>query len=344
MARPIRQRATDLKNVGKKVYCGGIDVGGTKISAALFTRDGRLTGRVRAPIDKGTAAKPVRQIAGIIRGLEEGAVRAGGGLRAVGICIPGIVFAESGKVWAPNIPGWDRYPLQDKLTAVTRTPVVLGCDRDAYVLGEQWRGAARGLRDVAFLAVGTGIGAGILSGGRLCRGSRDIAGAVGWFALDPRFKTEYAAMGCFEAEASGASIGRNAREFLRTGAPSSMKGLVRGRLENITAEAVIAAARSGDRLARFIIDSAVGYLAMGVANIVSLLNPEMIILGGGLFQAGDILLEPVRKEFKKWAQPIAARQVKLKLSALGENAGLYGAAKLAWEAADSWWASGTMIF
>jgi glucokinase len=322
-----------MRIANKKIDCGGIDVGGTKISAALFTEQGRMTGRLRVPIEKGTAAKPVHQIAAIIRGLEEGAARAGGELRAVGICVPGIVFAESGKVWAPNIPGWDRYPLLERLAAETKTPVVLGSDRDAYVLGEQWRGAARGLRDVVFLAVGTGIGAGILTGGRLCRGSRDIAGAVGWFALDPRYKSEYAAMGCFEAEASGASIGRNAREFLRTGAPSSMKGLVRGRLENITAEAVVAAARSGDRLARFILDSAVGYLAMGVANIVSLLNPEMIILGGGLFQAGDILLQPVRKEFKKWAQPIAARQVKLKLSALGEDAGLYGAARLAWEAA-----------
>ncbi len=325
--------AAGMKNAGQRIFRGGVDVGGTKISAALFTERGRMTGRLRVPIEKGTAEKPVRQIAAIIRGLEEQAARAGGQLRAVGICVPGIVFGKTGAVWAPNIPGWGRYPLKEKLAAGTKTPVVLGSDRDAYVLGEQWRGAARGLQDVVFLAVGTGIGAGILSGGRLCRGSRDIAGAVGWFALDPRFKTEYAAMGCFEAEASGASIGRNAREFLRTGAPSSMKGLIRGRLENITAEAVIAAARSGDRLARFILDTAIGYLAMGVANIVSLLNPEMIILGGGLFQAGDILLEPVRREFMKWAQPIAARQVKLRLSALGEDAGLYGAARLTWRAA-----------
>ncbi|OGD21553.1 MAG: hypothetical protein A2W03_12125 [Candidatus Aminicenantes bacterium RBG_16_63_16] len=309
-----------------------MDVGGTKIAGALFTSQGRLTGRVRVPVDKGTAAQPVGQIAGIIRGLEELAAREGGEIRAIGVCVPGIVFEKTGKVWAPNIPGWDNYPLRGRLAALTKTPVILGSDRDAYVLGEQWRGAARGLRDVVFLAVGTGIGAGILSGGRLCRGSRDIAGAVGWFALDPRFKTEYAAMGCFEAEASGASIGRQAREFLRTGAPSSMKGLIRGRLENITAEAVIAAARSGDRLARFILDSAVGYLAMGVANIVSLMNPEMVVLGGGLFQAGDILIRPVKREFKRWAQPIAARQVKIRLSALGENAGLYGAARLAWDA------------
>lgn len=317
-----------------KAFCGGIDVGGTKIAAALFTRRGRMTSRVRMPIDKGTAGKPVIQISRIIRNLEERVARGGSELKAVGIGIPGIVFAKTGRVWAPNIPGWDRYPLRGELEARTKTPVILGSDRDAYVLGEQWRGAARGLRDVVFLAVGTGIGAGILSGGRLCRGSRGIAGAVGWFALDPRFKPEYTAMGCFEAEASGGSIARQARELLRTGAPSAMKGQIRGQLDNITAETVIAAARSGDRLARFIIDSAVGYLGMGIANVVSLMNPEMVVLGGGLFQAGDILLGPVKREFKKWAQPIAARQVRIKLSALGEDAGLYGAGRLAWEAVD----------
>ncbi len=93
---------------------------------------------------------------------------------------------------------------------------------------------------------------------------------------------------------------------------------------------VVAAARTGDRLARYLMDNAVMYLAMGIANIVSILNPEMIVLGGGFFQAGDVLLKPIRREFKKWAQPLAARRVKIELSTLGESAGLYGAGKLAW--------------
>jgi glucokinase len=254
-----------------------------------------------------------------------------GRIRAVGICIPGIVYAKGGKVWAPNIRGWNHFPLRDRLAAKTGMQIVLDSDRSAYVLGEQWRGIARGKEDVVFLAVGTGIGAGILSGGRLCRGSEDISGAVGWFALDPRFKDEYAAMGCFEAESSGGSIGRKARDFLKCGEPSLMTKLVKGRIERVTAETVVRAARAGDLLARHILDGAVIYLAMGIANIISILNPEMIVLGGGLFRAGKLLLEPVRKEFKKWAQPVAAKKVRLELSSLGENAGLYGAARLAWE-------------
>jgi glucokinase len=312
-------------------FFGGIDVGGTKISAALFTAGGRMLGRTKVPLVKGTAEKPVRQIIAIIRELEALARKRKGKIRAVGICIPGIVYAKSGKVWAPNIRGWDHFSLRDRLAAKTRVPIVLDSDRSAYVLGEQWRGIARGKKDVVFLAVGTGIGAGILSGGRVCRGSKDISGAVGWFALDPRFRDEYAAMGCFEAESSGGSIGRKAREFLQAGEPSLMMKLVKGKIEAVTAETVVKAARRGDPLACHILDTAVVYLAMGIANIVSILNPEMIVLGGGLFQAGELLFDPARKEFKKWAQPLAAKKVRLELSSLGENTGLYGAAKLAWD-------------
>jgi len=313
------------------MYCGGIDIGGTKIASALFTEGGRMSGRKRVPIDSGPADRPVRQIAGLIHDLEGRALENGGELLAIGICIPGVVFARTGRVWAPNIPGWDHFPLRDRLTAITDIALFLDSDRSAYVLGEQWGGAARGKKDVVFLAVGTGIGAGILSGGRLVRGSRGIAGAVGWFGLDPRFKSEYSAMGCFEAEASGGSIGRKARELLASGEPSVMRDAVKGRIDRVTARTVMESARAGDPLARHILDRAVVYLAMGIANIVSLLNPETIVLGGGLFQASDLLLEPVRREFKKWAQPLAAQKVKIELPALGENAGLYGAAKLAWD-------------
>jgi len=315
----------------KNKYCGGIDVGGTKIASALFTNDGRMLGRKKAAIAGGLADKPVHQIAGIIRDLERKARTHGGEIAAIGMCIPGIVFTRSGRVWAPNIPGWDHFPLRRALAGITKTPLVLDSDRSAYVLGEQWRGAARGKKDVVFLAVGTGIGAGILSAGRLVRGSRDIAGAVGWFGLDPRFKNEYAAMGCFEAEASGGSIGRKARELLEAGEPSLMRDAVKGRVERVTAQTVVESARAGDALARHILEGAVIYLAMGIANIVSILNPDVIVLGGGLFQASDLLLEPVKREFRKWAQPLAARRVRIEPAALGEDSGLYGAAKLAWD-------------
>lgn len=320
-----------MKAQGKKEFRGAIDIGGTKISAALFTSDGTMSAKRRIPVDKAGGTKVARQTIEVIRELEDQSSREGGRLAGLGVCIPGVVYRDSGVVWAPNIAGWRHFHLREKIREKIKLPLLIDSDRTAYVLGEQWRGAAKGLKDVVFLAVGTGIGAGLLVDGRVCRGSEDIAGAVGWFALDPDYKPEYAEMGCFEAEASGDSVGRRARAMLESGGPSLMREMVGGKISDVTAQTVVAAARQKDLLALRTIELTVQYLAMGIANLVSVLNPEMIVLGGGLFQAGDILLEPVRTGFKKWAQPLAAGSVRIELSRLGEDAGLYGAGKLAWE-------------
>ncbi len=335
--------------------CGGIDVGGTKISSALFDAEGALLDKEKLSLHKAGGDLAADQIAAEILRLEARARDGGGELVAVGVSVPGIVYSESGEVWAPNIRGWDRFPLRERLlskvpavfgpgpgsegrpdeeparTAAEAFRLVIESDRSAYVSGEAWRGAAAGAKNAVFLAVGTGIGAGILCGGRLVHGAEDIAGAVGWFGLDREFKPSYAMMGCFEAEASGNSVGRKARELVRSGRKSMMKDLAGGDLERITAETVAAAARRKDAAALEVVGEAAGWLAMGVANIVSILNPEAVILGGGLFQAPDVFLEPVRLGFRKWAQPLAAKNVRIEASALGEDAGLFGCGKLAWD-------------
>lgn len=318
-------------------FCGAVDVGGTKIASALFTREGEISAGKKVAIDNAGGDAAASQVRDEIAALAEAARRAGGRLAAVGVCVPGIAYSASGKVWAPNIPGWDQYPLLKKIGGLSpqrAVPLVLESDRSAYVAGESWKGAAAGARDAVFLAVGTGIGAGIISGGRILHGHEDIAGAVGWFGLDPDFKPEYASMGCFEAEASGNSVARKARERLAKGRPSAMLDLAGGVIEAVTAEIVAAAARRQDPLAMEVVADVVTYLAMGIANIVSILNPEVVVLGGGLFQAADLFLEPVRREFKRWAQPLAARSVRIEPSKLGEDAGLYGCGKLAWVALD----------
>jgi glucokinase len=158
-------------------------------------------------------------------------------------------------------------------------------------------------------SIGTGIGAGIVAGGNLLRGSGDIAGAVGWFTLTPERQPLYVQVGCFEAEAAGPALARRARMD--------------------SAEAVIAAARAGDPNANLAVEQTARYLAMGIANIVSILNPEMIVLGGGLMQASDLFLATIKRIVGDWAQPIAARQVRIEITSLGEDAGLLGAARLA---------------
>ena len=308
--------------------CLGVDVGGTKLSAALFSPVGEISDRRKLSLNRSGAEEAAGQIAALIAEYQ-GADNA---LRAIGIAIPGVVFHDSGAVWAPNVPGWDHYPLLDRLRESTGATLTLDSDRTAYVLGEQWCGAARGSHNVVFLAVGTGIGAGILVDGQVCRGTGDIAGAVGWFALTPEFRPDYARRGCFESEASGTAVGERTIEMLSSRPSALISELVDHDLTRVTAEMVVEAARHGDLVAKDVLDETVTYLAMGIANIVSILNPEIVVLGGGLLQAGDLLLDPITREFKRWAQPLAAEQVRLELSALGEDAGLFGAGKLAWNA------------
>lgn len=278
----------------------GVDLGGTKISVAVVDGEGRVLDRTKQPARKSSLEETVEQVAELAGGHD---------VSAIGLCVPGIYFPATGNAWAPNLWGWEEVPLRRALEERLRVPITIDSDRAAYVVGEQWRGAARGLGDVVFLAVGTGIGAGILSGGRLIRGADDIAGAVGWFALDPRKEEIYGQLGCFEAEAAGPAVAR------------------RGGAAN--AEAVVEAARRGDAQAMAVLEETARWLGMGIANLVSLLNPRMVVLGGGLMQAGDLLLERIRSEMLEWAQPIAARRVRIELSELGEDAGVLGAARLA---------------
>lgn len=281
----------------------GLDLGGTKFSAALVDSQGAVLARLKRPAGKVPFPESVAHIAALYHDLlaESGLAPAG-----TGVCVPGIYSPATGNAWAPNLWGWDEVPLRDALARARPSPVTIDSDRAAYVLGEQWLGCARGLTDVVFLATGTGIGAGIISGGRLLRGAGDIAGAVGWFALDPRVKNKQ--IGCFESQAAGPAVAR------RAGAAS--------------AQEVVQAARRGDPSARANLEETARWLGMGVANLVSALNPQMIVLGGGLMQAADLLLEPLRREVLEWAQPIAARQVRIEPSTLGEDAGLLGAARL----------------
>lgn len=331
----MKPRAPQHRNSG---LCIGVDVGGTKISSALFTADGTMLSKRKVPIDRSGPEGPVAQITAAIAELVAvaGESEGGGPVAAVGIAVPGVVFHGSGEVWAPNIAGWDHFPLAARLGERISLPLVLDSDRAAYVLGEQWCGVAKGLRNVVFVAFGTGIGAGILADGRLVRGSGDIAGAVGWFALDPRFKPEYGERGCFECEASGSAVGLLAQRALEEGRPSAIAAIAAASGGEITAETVFRAAAGGDEVAAEILDHAAEAMAMGIANIVSILNPEIVVLGGGLFQSDLRLLEPVRARVARWAQPLAAAAVRIEPSGLGEDAGLYGAAKLAWDSVRVW--------
>jgi glucokinase len=275
-----------------------IDLGGTKTAVARVDEHGTIADRRTLPAASSFDAS-LAQI-----------LEASGAAQAIGLIVPGIYTPSTGRAWCPNLWGKDEVPLLAALRERLKMPITIDSDRSGYVLGEAWLGAARGLRDVVFVAIGTGIGAGILSDGRVVRGAGGIAGAVGWFALDSRWEDAYRQCGCWESHSAGPGIAR------RAGRPD--------------AKDVVAAARSGDRVSLEALDRAAEFTGMGIANLISALNPEAVVLGGGLMVgAGDLLLDRIRSEVSRWAQPLSASRCRIELTQLGETAGLLGAARLA---------------
>lgn len=307
-----------------------IDLGGTKIAAALFPAHGEPTHRESVTLG-GRAGRDVGALTvERVRSLVDAAERDGEMAEGVGIAVPGIYRAATETVWAPNIPGWDDYPLVAEVRAAVPDGVSVRVDSDraCAILGETWRGGAAGAMNAIFLVVGTGIGAGILVDGRIVRGIGDAAGAIGWLALDRPYREGYEAVGCFEYHASGPGIAAKARRLIE--ADESYDGELRcGDLATLTAQEVFAAFDDWDPIAVRVLDEAVFYWGMAVANLVSLFNPETIVFGGGVFGPAVQFLERIREEAMRWAQPISIQQVELRASQLGDDAVLYGAGRLA---------------
>jgi glucokinase len=285
------------------------DLGGTKIAAARVDDTGRITHRLRAPTPSAGGIAVVDAIAQLLAQLPAK------GACAVGVDVPGLAH-PSGVVWAPNIPGWQRMPLAGMLAERMQLPVVVDSDRNAFVTGEAWQGSAQGCRDVVFLMVGTGIGAGIISGGRLIRGHGELSGCAGWMAVRDRFRRGYESVGCLEFHAAGPGIARAAGHIFK---------------EPLTAREVVKLARAGDLRARRVLAGAGHYLGLALANLVDILNIEMIVIGGGVAAAGNLLLDPARRTMLQWAQPLAVKQVRIARSRLGERAGVLGAARLCFD-------------
>jgi glucokinase len=296
------------------VRCGAViavDLGGTKLASALFTVDGKILARSEVKL-AGAQGKAVGQLIGAAIECHL-AVAQNLRLSGIGVCVPGIVD-KRGVVWAPNIPGWKNYPLRAELVRrFGRMNVTIRSDRTCYILGEAWKGAAQDCSDAIFLAVGTGIGAGILVDGNVIEGAQGIAGAIGWMALQRPWLAKYGSCGCFEYSGSGAGLARYAKDI-------SKRNLF---------PAEIIGSYNTNRVAKQTINHAIEFWGMAVANMVSVFNPQKIIVGGGVFGPAKRFLPAIRREAKKWAQPIAFRHVKIEPSKLGRDAGLYGAAFIA---------------
>src|SRR5438128_7027736 len=245
----------------------------------------------------------------------------------LGIGSPGPLDTKTGIVLlTPNL-GWTNFPLRDRLAGALNLPATLDNDANCAMSGEWWRGAARGAQHVVGLTIGTGIGGGIVLDGEVYRGASDIAGEIGHMTIDLNGRRcKCGNYGCLEAYASGPAIAARAVEGIADGTDTSLPKYVNGDLSKITAQLVYEAAHDGDDYALEVVKDTAKFLGVGVANIINIFNPQVVVICGGVTLAGDKLFVPLRSEVKRRAFKPAVDVCRILPGALPGTAGVVGAA------------------
>lgn len=310
----------------------GVDIGGTNLVVGAMPADGsRELGVHSLPTRALLGGEAVverigemieKTIADVMR--ETGATRAD--FTGVGIGSPGPLDREQGIVIiTPNL-GWKDFPLRRLVSERVQLPATLDNDANCATLGEWWRGAAKGARHVVGFTLGTGIGGGLILDGRLYHGASDVAGEVGHTTVEANGRRcGCGNYGCLEAYASGPAIAMRAREALGGGEPSLIPALVNGDLNTLTAAIVYEAAERGDAIASDVVKDTARFLGIGVANMLNVFNPDVVVLAGGVAQAGDSLFVPLRAEVRRRAFKPAVDACAIVPGALGNSAGMVGA-------------------
>lgn len=311
----------------------GVDLGGTQIRAARYGRD--LVRQERVALPTGAADGQTAVLSRIESAIHAVWPKANGEVIAIGMAAPGPVDSRSGVVlFAPNLPGWEHFPLRDWLEQTFGVPAFVGNDANLAALGEYRFGAGRGVDDLVYLTISTGIGGGIVLGGRLFEGGRGLGGEVGHIVVDVDGPPCLCGnRGCLEALASGPAIARAARAAIAAGRSSQIRERVGGDLERITAREVSLAAKEGDELAREILRRAGGYIGAAVVSLMYLLNPSLFVIGGSVAKAGELLFEPIRETVAVRIPEAYRSGVSIRPAALGDDAGLAGTLALILERA-----------
>ena len=306
-------------------YGFGVDLGGTTVKIAYFDEAGTMLTKWEIPT---VTAEGGRQIlpdiaASIDAYLEQNSISRES-LIGIGIGVPGPVFPDGTVNKCINL-GWGVFNIQKELEALTGLPVKAGNDATVAALGECWKGGGQGCENMVFATLGTGVGGGIVVGGKVIHGVHGAGGEIGHQVLDQE-ETELCncgKRGCVEQYCSATGVVRVAKQFLTwTDDPSSLRSV-----ENLTCKDVFDAGKAGDTLAQEILEQVYDYLGRFLANVACVTDPEVIVLGGGVSKAGQVLLDGARHHFKKYVFH-ACRETRFALASLGNDAGAYGAFKL----------------
>jgi len=305
-----------------------LDIGGTKLTAAAVRETGEALVERVTPTNP---AAPPGEILGALLAMSEETIREAdltwGDLTAVGVSFGGPVDFASGKtVTCHHLPGWEGYPLRDVIAERTGRPTIMDNDANAAALGEVMFGAARGRRHVLYLTVSTGVGGALVLDGRVHRGASSMAGEIGHTVVAPDGPVcTCGRRGCLEAVASGPAIARAVREAIGAGESTVLAAVREG---DLTAKHVAEAA-ARDAVAARVLAEAGRHLGTAIAAAVNLVNPEMVVIGGGVSQAGEALLQPMRATVSRLAVAESLKDLRIVVGTLGQRGGLLGAAALA---------------
>jgi glucokinase len=317
---------TDSNNGGRIL---GVDIGGTKVAVGIVDHDGKILTQGRKPmVANGTAEAAMQAVVGAIDGV---ASAAPSGIQSIGICAPGPLDPKTGVVLnPPNLPCWRNFPLAERVRSRYRVPVKVDNDANAAALAETRWGAARGFRYVFYATIGTGIGSGIVLDGRIYHGSTGAAGEGGHQSIDYHGPIcSCGKRGCIEVLAAGPAIGARARTKLETSSSrSSILELAKGNLSAVTSELVGQAYAAGDPLAREILQETVEALTPWLGNIVDLLDPDVLVMGGGVAAMLRPFFDDIKNRLPDWCVNPRASEIPLLMAHYGADAGIAGGAAL----------------
>lgn len=318
-----------------KHYILGVDIGGTSINVgAVPTGGGPVIGMRSLPTDAHEGGEFVfNRIVNMVREILTDEVHREHfrqeDVIGMGLGSPGPLDRRMGVVFETINLDWSNFPLRDKIAEKLGLEAELDNDANAATLGEWWQGAARGFDHVLGVTIGTGIGGGIVLAGEVYHGASDVAAEFGHMTIDSAGrKCGCGNHGCLEAYASGPAIAARAVEGIEAGATSIMLEMVHGDLKLITAEKVFEAIIAGDRYANEVMLETAKLLGVGLANLINILNPGIVVLSGGVARAGDHLLVPLRKEIEQRAFAKASESCRVCIGELGDMAGVIGAAAI----------------
>jgi glucokinase-like ROK family protein len=325
--RPARQ-LTFRSDAGHLLVA---DLGATSVDVALTTLDGRILGHRDEParIETGPDAG-LGRVEELFEQLLATTPAVPGRLWGVGIGVPGPVeFATGRPISPPIMPGWDGYPIRARFAARYGAPVWVDNDVNVLALGEWQSGVAAGHDDVVVIKIGTGIGAGIISGGRLHRGAQGSAGDVGHIQVtdDPDVVCRCGNIGCLEALAGGGALGRAGEDAARDGRSARLR-IARDQRGRVTAEDVARAASAGDPVAVALLQAAGHRVGSMLASVVNFFNPSLVVIGGGVANSPDLLLASIRETVYRRSLPLATRDLLIQRSSLGGLAGVIGASSM----------------